>query len=339
MASISDELFCIDLPSKPKPAIGKILVTGANGYIGGRLVPELLNRGYNVRVMVRKKLARYNKQWPGIDIAEADALDYNGLFSALKGIHTAYYLIHSLSLGQKKFEKIDLQAATNFRIAAEKHGVKRIIYLSGLGNRQTQLSPHLDNRIRVADCLSDGDVPVTVLRAGMIIGAGSASYKILRNLVDNTPIFFIPKWAKTKSQPISVRGVMMYLVGVLEQEETAGQRFDIGGPDILTYDEKLKIMAGFLGKKRYFFPGFSAFTSLYGYIASLLTNVPKPICRILVEGCKNEVICQNNDIEKYVNIKRLSFRAAIRAALSQENKIVVTNNISDNFSQTHKIAI
>ena len=339
MASINDELFCIDLPSKPNPAIGKILVTGANGYIGGRLVPELLNRGYNVRVMVRKKLDRYNKQWPDIDIAEADALDYNGLFSALKGIHTAYYLIHSLSLGQKKFEKTDLQAATNFRIAAEKHGVKRIIYLSGLGNRQTQLSPHLDNRIRVADCLSDGDVSVTVLRAGMIIGAGSASYKILKNLVDNTPVFFIPKWAKTKSQPISIRGVMMYLVGVLEQEETAGQRFDIGGPDILTYDEKLKIMAGFLGKKRYFFPGFSAFTPLYGYMASLLTNVPKPICRILVEGCKNEVVCQNNDIEKHVNIELLSFRAAILAALSQENKIVVANNISDNFSQTHEIAI
>jgi len=339
MASISDELFCIDLPSKPKPAIGKILVTGANGYIGGRLVPELLNRGYNVRIMVRKNTARYIKQWPGIDIAVADALDYNSLFNALEGIHTAYYLIHSLSLGQKRFEKTDLQAAINFKRAAEKQGVKRVIYLSGLGNRHVQLSPHLDNRIKVADCLSEGGVPVTVLRAGMIIGAGSTSYKILRNLVDNSPVFFIPKWAKTKSQPISVRGVMMYLVGVLEQEETAGQRFDIGGPDILTYDEKLKIMAGFLGKKRYFFPGFSAFTSLYGFMASLLTNVPKPICRILLEGCKNEVICRNNDIEKYVSINRLSFDAAIKAALSQENKTLISDNISDNYSQNHNIAI
>ena len=292
-----------------------VLVTGASGYIGGVLVPELLYRGYKVRVMVRKNSPEYLKRWPGIEIAEADALDIINLSTALKGIHTAYYLIHSLRLGQKTFEKTDLQAASNFRIAAEKQGVKRIIYLSGLGNRKTNLSPHLDNRIKVADCLSQGNIPVTVLRAGMIIGSGSASYKILRNLVDNTPVFFIPKWAKTKSQPISVRGVMMYLVGVLEQEETAGKRFDIGGPDILSYDEKLKILAKLLGKKRYFFPGFFSFTKLYGYIASLLTTVPRPICKILVEGCKNEVICQNNDIKKHINIKCLSFKASLLAAL------------------------
>ena len=252
MASISDELFCVDLQSEPKPTIGKILVTGANGYIGGRLVPELLSRGYDVRIMVRQKLTRYTKQWPEVEIAEADALELNNLTNALDGIHTAYYLIHSLHLGQKVFEKTDLRAALNFRVAAEKQGVKRIIYLSGLGNRNVNLSPHLHNRIKVADCLSEGKVPVTVLRAGMIIGAGSASYKILRNLVDNTPVFIIPKWAKTKSQPISIRGVMMYLVGVLEHDDTAGKRFDIGGPDIVSYDEKLKILADLLGKKRYF---------------------------------------------------------------------------------------
>lgn len=317
MTSKDDELFCNDLPSKPNPLVGKILVTGANGYIGGRLVPELLNRGYNVRIMVRNLSARYNQQWPDVEVAEADALNLKELLDALEGIHTAYYLIHSLLLGQKTFEKTDLQAASNFRIAAKKQGVKRIVYLSGLGNRKTNLSPHLDNRIKVADCLSEGEVPVTVLRAGMIIGAGSASYKILRNLVDNTPVFFIPKWAKTKSQPISVRGVMMYLVGVLENEETTGKRFDIGGPDIVAYDEKLKIMAALLGKKRYFLPGFFMLSSFYGYIASLLTTVPKPICKILVEGCKNEVVCQNTEINKYVNIKLLPFQSALSAVLKQ----------------------
>ncbi len=339
MSSKSDELFCIDLPSKPNPAIGKILVTGANGYIGGRLIPELLNRGYQVRIMVRKKLTHYNNQWPEVEIAEADALELSNLSEALKGIHTAYYLIHSLLLGHKIFEKTDLQAAKNFRIVAEKQGVKRIIYLSGLGNRNAKLSPHLDNRIKVADCLSEGNIPVTVLRAGMIIGAGSASYKILKNLVDNTPVFLIPKWAKTRSQPISVRGVIMYLVGVLEMDETAGKRFDIGGPDIVTYDQKLKILADLLGKKRYFFPSFFSFTSFYGTIASMLTSVPKPVCKILVEGCKNEVICQNNDINNYINITCLSFDAALSVALSNEKKIVVSESIPDSFSQTHKIAI
>lgn len=339
MASNSGELFCTDLPSMPVPSLGKILVTGANGYIGGKLVPELLSRGYNVRIMVRGKLPRYSKQWPEVEITEADALNLQTLTNALKGVHTAYYLIHSLLLGQKFFQKTDLQAAKNFRIAAEKQGVKRIIYLSGLGNRNTKLSAHLDNRIRVADCLSEGKVPVTVLRAGMIIGAGSASYKILRNLVDNTPVFLIPKWAKTKSQPISVRGVMMYLVGVLEQEETVGKRFDIGGPDIVTYDQKLKILADLLGKKRYFLPSFLSLSSFYGTMASLLTSVPKPLCQILVEGCKNEVICQNNDINNYVNIRCLPFKASLTAALSNEKSMLVSNPLPDPFHETHKIAI
>lgn len=325
MAPKGDVLFCADLPSKPNPSMGKILVTGANGYIGGQLVPELLNRGYDVRIMVRNRSAMFSTKWPDVEVAQADALNIVELSSALKGIHTAYYLIHSLLLGQKIFEKIDIQAATNFRIAAKKQGVKRIVYLSGLGNRKTSLSPHLDNRIKVADCLSEGDVPVTVLRAGMIIGSGSASYKILKNLVDNTPVFFIPKWAKTKSQPISVRGVMIYLVGVLENEDTAGKRFDIGGPDILAYDEKLKIMAQLLGKKRYFLPGFFIFSSFYGYVASLLTTVPKPICKILVEGCKNEVVCQNAEINDHINIKLLTFKSALVAVLKNENNIEAAN--------------
>lgn len=339
MASISHELYCADLPSRPQPEAGKILVTGANGYIGGRLIPELLDRGYDVRVMVRKNSPEYFKRWPGVEIAIADALDINSLSNALKGIQAAFYLIHSLNLGQKSFEKTDLQAALNFRTAADKQSVKRIIYLSGLGNRNANLSPHLNNRIKVADCLSEGNVPVTVLRAGMIIGAGSASYQILRNLVDNTPVFLIPKWANTKSQPISVRGVMMYLIGVLEQEETAGKRFDIGGPDIVTYVEKLKILAGILGKKRFFLPSFLSFSSFYGTIAGWLSSVPKPVCKILVEGCKNEVICQNNDINKHVNIECLSFKASLIKALSNERNILPSNPLPITFPEAHKIAI
>jgi len=226
MVSNQINLLCSDLPTTPQPELGKILVTGATGYIGGRLIPELFARGYQVRILIRKKSPEIVARWPEIEISIGDALNIGDLQRALKGIHTAYYLIHSLLLGKNKFEKVDLKAARNFRIAAEKQDVKRVIYLGALGNTKKRLSSHLDNRIRVAKELSEGSVPVTVLRAAMIIGSGSASFEILKNLVEYTPIFILPKWAKTRSQPISIRGVIQYLVGTMEFDETAGKEFD-----------------------------------------------------------------------------------------------------------------
>lgn len=316
-----NDLLCQDLPTEPFLDNRLILVTGANGYIGCRLVPELIARGYRVRIMVRKDLPEYKERWPECEIAVADAIDFESLVKALKGVHTAYYLIHSLRLGYKKFEATDMQVATNFRIAAENQNIKRIIYLGGLGDTNTKLSRHLENRIKVAQLLSKGEIPITVLTAGMIIGSGSASYEILKNLVKNTPIFFLPKWAKTKSQPISIRGVIKYLVGVLEIAETAGKNFDIGGNDILTYDEKLRVFAKLIGKKRYFFPGLITNTALYANIVSLLTPVPSAITKVLVEGCKNEAICQNNDIKKYLDFEFMSLREALLGALSKEEMI------------------
>ena len=312
-----EEFFCYDLPTKPIANQPTILVTGATGYIGGCLVPELINRGYHVRILVRKNSPGYKERWPEVEVAVGDALDLQRLEEAMKGVHTAYYLIHSLLLGNKKFEEVDLQIARNFRLAAERQKIERIIYLGGLGDMKSGLSRHLKNRIKVANELSSGLTPVTVLRAGMIIGSGSASYEILKNLVLNTPVFFIPKWAKTKSQPISIRGVIKYLVGVLELEETVNRSFDIGGIDIVTYDEKLKILAGLLGKKRYFFPGLNTGTNFYAYVASFLTTVPRSITRVLVDGCRNEVVCQNNDIKKYIDIEFLSFEEALLMAISQ----------------------
>jgi len=282
------DYFCDNLPTSPVKDCGTVLVTGATGYIGGRLVPELLHRGYKVKAMVRVPSPDIEIRWPSVEVVVADALNIESLIQALSGIDTAYYLIHSLLLGTKKFETVDIQAATNFRIAAEHQQVKRIIYLSGLGDTSTDLSPHLENRNQVAEKLSSGKIPVTVLRAGMIIGSGSASYEILSNLVKNTPIFFIPHWAKTKSQPVAIRDVIKYLVGVLELQEDEGKVYDIGGTDILTYDEKLKILAQMLGKKRYFFPALFTNKALYGYLASLLTPVPGPVTKVLVEDCENE---------------------------------------------------
>ena len=202
--------FCQDLPTTPLPELCTILVTGATGYIGGRLVPELLERGYRVRVMVRGIAPEILERWPDVEVAVADALEIDSLMRALEGVHTAYYLIHSLLLGQKKFESADIEAAINFRKAAEKQGVKRIIYLGGLGDVQSELSTHLKSRITVAQELMRGTMPTTFLRAAIIIGSGSASYEIIKHLVRNCPVILVPQWARTKCQPIAIRDVIKY---------------------------------------------------------------------------------------------------------------------------------
>ena len=327
-------LLCNDLTTTPRTDKGLILVTGATGYIGGRLVPELLARNYNVRVMVRSFSEDYSLRWPGAEVIEADALNLEDLILALQGVDTVYYLIHSLLLGHKKFEQADIQAAVNFRIAAENQNIKSIIYLGGLGDINTKLSAHLKNRTIVGEKLSQGPIPVTILRAGMIIGSGSASYEILSNLVRNTPIFFIPKWARTKSQPIALRDVIKYLVGVLELDEAIGREFDIGGQSILTYDEKLIKLSKLIGKKRVFLPALITMPALYGYLASLLTPVPGPITKVLVKGCKNEVVCQNNDIRELINFEPLSFDEALQEALLVEEKDEITTRWSDSFPHT-----
>jgi len=336
---LSETRFTHDLPTVPQPHLGKVLVTGATGYIGGRLVPELVDRGYQVRVMVRSESSGYHERWPDTEVVLADAKDPDQLSEALEGIHTAYYLIHSLLLGHREFESVDIEVADNFRRLAEEQGVKRIIYLSGLGDVRGKLSPHLRNRLEVAETLSKGNVPVTVLRAGMIIGSGSASYEILRNLVENTPIFFIPYWAKTKSQPIAIRDVIKYLVGVLEIEDTSGKSFDIGGYDVVTYDQMLRMFAKVLGKKRIFLPALITNTVLYGYIASLLTPVPGPITKVLVQGCKNEVICINNDIKNYLAFDPLLLKTALIRALQQEKRDEITSRWSDAYPRDYNLAI
>ena len=196
MPSLDNRPLCHDLPSEPRPESGTILVTGATGYIGGRLVPELLARGYRVRVMVRAAIEEANERWPGAEVVIADALDADSLREALRGVYAAYYLIHSLLLGQEAFEATEIQAARNFRQAAEERGVARIIYLGALGDIRTPLSPHLRSRTQVAQELGRGPVATTILRAAIIIGSGSASYEILEHLVKSLPLFLVPRWRK-----------------------------------------------------------------------------------------------------------------------------------------------
>jgi len=335
----NQDLYCTDLSSSPRPELGKILVTGATGYIGGRLVPELLARGYTVRIMVRVPSQELKTQWPNTEVLVADAGKPDELLSALEGIHTAFYLIHSLLLGPRQFEAADLQAAINFRTAAKEMNVKRIIYLGGLGDIQTSLSPHLRSRIRIAEELQRGIVPVTILRAAIIIGSGSASYEIIEHLIRNAPVLLIPPWARTHCQPISVRDVIKYLVGALEVAETEGKSFDIGGNEILTYETMLRTLTEILGKKRLFIPiPFSNIKTL-AYFASLVTPVPQQITRSLMESSSNEVVCSHNEIKKFLPFEPIPFREALVRALSREEQDRVSTRWSDAYPPAHELAI
>jgi uncharacterized protein YbjT (DUF2867 family) len=315
-----DSLFCVDLNTIPQPEKGKILISGASGYIGGRLVPELLARAYRVRIMVRSDSPQYREKWPEAEIHIADALDKASLIKALQGIHTAYYLIHSMRLGKKKFVDADIQAAVNFSEAAEANNIQRIIYLGGLGDNRSCISPHLRSRMQVAKELKKGNVPITVLRAAIIIGSGSASYEIIINLVKKLPIFFSPTWARTKCQPIAIRDVIKYLVGVLETEETSGKSYDIGGSEVLSYQQMMKTLAQILKKKRHFIPLPCSSIKLYSYITSLFTPVPPSITMCLMEGCNDEVVCQDHDIKNILPFPVLTYKEAVTRAMIREEQ-------------------
>ncbi len=333
------DFFCEDLPTKFQPDIGRILVTGASGYIGGRLVPELLARGYKVRVMVRGVSPEYSALWPNAEVAVADARDIESLRIAFQDIDTAYYLIHSLRLGPKEFAYADMQAARNFRQAAEEMKLKRIIYLGGLGDIRSSLSSHLRSRAEVARELKRGETPVTILRAAVIVGSGSASYEIIQHLVENLLVILIPPWAKNKCQPIAIRDVIKYLVGALEAPQAIGRSFDIGGKDIVTYQTMLKVLAEVLRKKIIFIPIPFSSIRFYAYFASLLTPVPASITECLIEGLKNEVICQNEGIKSIVPFEPLSYKEAIIRAMSREEQDKVHTRWSDAYPPAHVLAL
>ena len=332
-------LFCHDLPTQPLPDAGLVLVTGASGYIGGRLVPELLSRGYRVRAMVRASSPAYSKLWPNAEIVAADALDPASLDLALQGVDTAYYLIHSLLLGPSHFSVADIRAAVNFRDAAKRQGTRRIIYLGGLGDLRASQSPHLKSRMRVAQELNRGSTPVTILRAAMIIGSGSASYEIIRHLVTRLPVLPIPHWAKNRCQPIAVRDVVKYLVGAMETPETMCGSFDIGGPEILTYEGLLRIFAQVIGKRPWFFTAPFSNIGFYSYLASLFTPVPASITRALMEGLRDEVVVLNDDIRRLVPFQPLSYREAVIRALTREEQDKIYTRWSDAYPPAYDLAL
>jgi uncharacterized protein YbjT (DUF2867 family) len=299
-----------------------ILVTGATGYVGGRLIPALLEASYRVRAMGRSLDKLACRPWgrhPQIELVQGDVLDRRSLEKACRGCWAAYYLVHSMIAQKKKFAEADRRAARNMVAAAASAGLERMIYLGGLAEaRDTALSKHLQSRIEVADILQSGPVPTTDLRAPMILGSGSASFEILRYLVEHLPVMTTPRWVFSRNQPIAIRNVIHYLVGCLDHNETIGATFDIGGPDVITYRELLDIYAQEAHlPKRWIIPVPVLTPTLSAYWIHLVSPVPASIALPLTEGLTSEAVCTENRIESIIPQRLLSCREAIRLALER----------------------
>ena len=310
--------------SEDKP----VLVTGATGYVGGRLVPRLLEKGYRVRAMARKLDKLECRPWvshPNVTLIQGDVLDQSSLEKATRGCGAAYYLVHAMIAQAGRYAEADRRGALNMKTAAQKAGLPQIIYLGGLGEvTHPGITHHLASRHEVADILMSGDVPVTVLRAAMIIGSGSASFEILRYLVEHLPIMITPRWVRTPTQPIAVENVLGYLIGCMENQEARGGTFDIGGPDVMTYTDLIDFYARQAGlPKRMIIPVPVLTPKLSALWIHLVTPVPAAIALPLTEGLRLPTICKDNRIQSMVNQNLVGVEQAIRTALDRilENQV------------------
>jgi uncharacterized protein YbjT (DUF2867 family) len=305
-----------------------VLVTGVTGYIGGRLVPELLAAGYRVRAMARNPRRLEDRDWyDDVEVVEADAADPHQLAEAMAGVDIAYYLIHALATGHR-FESRDRHTARIFGTAAREAQVGRVVYLGGLYPDGEELSPHLDSRREVGEILLASGVPTTVLRAAVILGSGSASFEMLRYLTDRLPVMVTPKWLDTRIQPIAVRDVLHYLVGSATMPAEVNRGFDIGGPDVLTYRQMMQRYAAVGGLKPRRIVTLPLLTpSLSSHWVGLVTPVPSSIARPLVDSLIHEVICKEHDIEQYVadpSPALIGFDRAVELALKRVQALDVS---------------
>jgi len=295
---------------------GCILVTGGTGYIGGRLVPRLLAAGHALRVMARDTNRLQGRSWyDEVQVVRGDVLDPQSLHPALEGIDTAYYLVHSMLAGAD-FHARDQQAASNFARAAAEAGVQRIIYVGGLGDPAADLSLHLRSRQQTGEALRSSGVPVIEFRAGIVVGAGSISFEMIRYLAERVPIMISPRWVFTRTQPIAIRNVLDYLQAALSFTTEESQIFEIGGPEVMTYGEMLSGYARVRGLRRWIVPVPVLTPRLSSNWVHWVTPIPAVIARPLIEGLRNEVIVRNDLARRtFPGVELMDYDHAVEEAL------------------------
>jgi uncharacterized protein YbjT (DUF2867 family) len=298
------------------------LVFGASGYIGTNLVPALLAAGTGrVRAAARNRTVLEAQQWEGVELVEADALKPDMLATALADVDIAYYLVHSMAAG-KDFGRLDLEAADNFASAAAAAGVKRIVYLGGLVPRDAD-SEHLMSRKQTGDRLRAGTVPVTEVRAGIIVGPGSAAYEVMRDLVYHLPVMVTPKWVQSMSSPIALSNLLVYLQQVATVPEAAGQIYDAGGPDYMSYENMMRQFGEVVGRHPRILRVPVLSPRLSSYWLGLVTAVPANIARALIGGLKHDIPADDAELRRLVPQSLLSFRQSVEAALDVERRNAV----------------
>ncbi len=314
---MSTQTISTHAPSQP----GITLVFGASGYVGTNLVPRLARAGLRVRAAARNRKVLEARGWADVELVEADALKPETLDAALAGVEVAYYLVHSMAAG-RDFGHFDLAAADHFASAAEKAGARRIVYLGGLVPPDAD-SEHLVSRKETGDRLRAGAVPVTELRAGIIVGPGSAAYEVIRDLVYNLPLMLTPRWVQSKSSPIALENLLEYLVQVPRLEAAAGGVFDAAGPDYLTYEEMMRIFGAFVGKRPIILRVPVLTPRLSSYWLGLVTAVPANIARALIGGLKHDIPAHDEAIRRLIPQRLLGFRESVAAALEAERRQAV----------------
>ncbi len=298
----------------------KVLVTGANGYIGMRLIRSLLDAGHEITAVVRDcrrfPVSDFATDESRLQVVEADFLDASTLQNLPQAIDAAYYLIHSMGSGGD-FARKEQQCAANFSEASKANQWKRIIYLGGLAADEGPLSEHLSSRRRVEQILHDSGVPLTALRASIIVGSGSASFEIIRDLAEKLPLLITPRWVHTRCQPIAIRNVLDYLTEMLGHPETSGVSYDIGGPEVMSYLDLIKGYCEVRGLRRFFLPTRLLSPRLSSGWLCLLTSTSFPLARSLVDSLTHETVCHDSKIRAIIPLELLSYHEAVRRALAR----------------------
>jgi uncharacterized protein YbjT (DUF2867 family) len=313
----------------------KILLTGANGYVGRRLLPELLEQGHEVVCCVRDKirLGLDAQTLARITIWEVDFLDEISFVNCPEGIDIAYFLIHSMSSSIKLFDKMEAKTAENFNLYSNYMNIIQVIYLSGIVN-DPKLSKHMLSRNNVEKILFDGKPKLTVLKAGIIVGSGSSSFEIIRDLCEKLPLMITPKWVLTKTQPIAIRDVIQYLIGVQNKSECYDESFDIGGPNIITYKQMMQLYAKTRGIKLAIWTIPIMTPKLSSYWLYFVTSTSYKLAINLVDSMKVEVVCSDNRLQKLLNIKPISYVDAIKLAFEKIEQNLVISSWKDSLASS-----